>query len=127
MNPHIRISNEAGHTMFELDGTIVREKLGPVGLVELMGHLRRSHAVVNTTSLALLPLDAIYAGAWQEEHAGRGPVADVQWRFEERLHAAADQAGPLAVVMGDVNEGIAYQVLASCFGTPAVVVGVRKS
>lgn len=127
MNPHIRISNEAGHTMFELDGNIVREKLGPVGLVELMVHLRRAQAVVNTTSLALLPLDAVYSGAWQEEHAGRGPVADVQWRFEERLQAAADQAGPLAIVIGDVNEGVAYQVLASCFGTPAVVVGVRKS
>ncbi len=109
MNPHIRISNEAGHTMFELDAAIVRKKLAPVGLVELMLHLHRANAVVNTTSLALLPLDAVYSGAWQEEHA------------------AADQSGPLAVVMGEVNEGIAYQVLAACFGTPSVVVGVRKS
>lgn len=98
-----------------------------VGLVELMLHLHRANAVVNTTSLALLPLDAVYSGAWQEEHAGRSPMADVQWRFEERLQAAADQSGPLAVVMGEVNEGIAYQVLAACFGTPSVVVGVRKS
>ena len=127
MNPHIRISNEAGHIMFELDAAIVRKKLAPVGLVELMLHLHRANAVVNTTSLALLPLDAVYSGAWQEEHAGRSPMADVQWRFEERLQAAADQSGPLAVVMGEVNEGIVYQVLAACFGTPSVVVGVRKS